>query len=79
MHEGVSQFDKALKTHSCIEKLSNQMNPMKKTMMLTQRTSSIPSLVLFLPEVGFGELLHVQLLVCEGGQVDISNSGEHFT
>lgn len=52
---------------------------MKKTMTLTQRTSFIPSLVLFLPEVGFGELLHVQLLICEGGQVDISNSGEHFT
>lgn len=75
MHEGVSQFDKALKRHSCIEKLSNQMNPMKKTMTLTQRTSFVP----FLPEVGFGELLHVQLLICEGGQVDISNSGEHFT
>lgn len=52
---------------------------MKKTMTLTQRTSFVPSLVLFLPEVGFGELLHVQLLICEGGQVDISNSGEHFT
>lgn len=31
------------------------------------------------PEVGLGELFHVELLVCEGGQVDVTNSGEHFT
>ena len=31
------------------------------------------------PEVGLGELLHVELLVCEGGQVDVTDGGEHFT
>lgn len=31
------------------------------------------------PEVGLGELFHVELLVCERGQVDITNSWEHFT
>lgn len=31
------------------------------------------------PEVGLCELLHVELLVCEGGQVDITNGGKHFT
>lgn len=33
----------------------------------------------FSPEVGLGELLHVELLVCERSQVDITNGGEHFT
>lgn len=32
-----------------------------------------------LPEVCLGELLHVELLVCEGGQVDVPDSWEHFT
>lgn len=31
------------------------------------------------PEVGLGELFHVELLVCERGQVDVTNSWEHFT
>ncbi len=38
-----------------------------------------PSLFPSSPEVGLGELLHVELLVCEGGQVDVTNSWEHFT
>lgn len=32
-----------------------------------------------LPEVCLGELLHVKLLICERGQVDIADSWEHFT
>ena len=31
------------------------------------------------PEVGLGELLHVQLLICEGRQVDIADGWKHFT
>lgn len=31
------------------------------------------------PEVGLGELLHVELLVREGCQVDITNGGEHVS
>ena len=30
------------------------------------------------PEVGFGELLHVELLVCERRQVDVADGGEHI-
>lgn len=29
------------------------------------------------PEIGFRELLHVELFICEWGQVDISDRGEH--
>lgn len=31
------------------------------------------------PEVCLGELLHVKLLICERGQVDVPDSREHFT
>lgn len=31
------------------------------------------------PEVCLGELLHVKLLICERGQVDVADSWEHFT
>ena len=30
------------------------------------------------PEVGFGELLHVELLVCERRQMDVPDGGEHI-
>lgn len=29
------------------------------------------------PEVGFGELLHVELFIGEGCKVNITNGGEH--
>lgn len=38
-----------------------------------------PTLFPSSPEVGLGELLHVELLICEGGQVDVTDGGEHFT
>lgn len=31
------------------------------------------------PEVGFGELLHVELFIGEGCEVDITNGGEHVS
>lgn len=34
---------------------------------------------LFSPEIGLGELFHVELLICERGQMDITNGGKHFT
>lgn len=30
------------------------------------------------PEIGLSELLHVKLLVCERGEVNVSNGREHF-
>lgn len=31
------------------------------------------------PEVGLGELLHVELFICEGREVDITNGREHIS
>lgn len=31
------------------------------------------------PEVGFGELLHVELFIGEGCEVDVTNGGEHVS
>lgn len=47
---------------------------------LYDSVSTFPaSLLCSSPEVCFGELLHVELLICEGGQVDVADGWEHFT